>query len=334
MNISFNCTKFLNDTSCLDPPWVKYAGGLKTWVYANMTLCVFGATMNALLCVAILSDRRLRKGSGGQIAHLVAVETFICAAAMAPDTIMTYFVRSQIIDSSICPFLDLIRLVAMHAGLWAAMFLAFTRFMAIALPLSYRKINTRGFTVSWIVASWTIGFATVLPNIWHLGARFERIPPWNNCGNNVVNPALWTITLTTGQYLPGGITTVIYFVILAKTTLHPPHRRQPRRGLADRPNHPNAAAISLARARSRLATVRVLAASSVFYWVCFLPNRTIVAYYPWVAHQSPVLMLWTRTINWCAYVFNPVSQLHISCVPFLVLRPLNNSCESPYSHML
>ena len=315
MNITFigslmNNTKSLNGTSDFDIPWVKYSQALNIWFAVNLTLCFFGATMNALLCWTIIRDQALRKGSGVQIAHLVAVEIFNCAVSMSIDTFMTYFAGKYKDGSSLCPFINTVKVGAIYTGQWAATFVAFTRFLAIIFPITYRKIHPWIFhmSVCLISASWVIGFADTLPNIWNLGARYERIPPWYNCGTMTVNTLVSTATLIIGQYLPGVLTTIFYTAILRKAALRPlPIHRRRTNAQASAQAVPRVDPTKIARDRRRLATVRGLVASSIFYWLCFFPNQTIITYFPWVFHQSPVLMLWVRTVLWCAYVFNPVS---------------------------
>ena len=289
------------------PAWLQHSQTLTTWFAVTMALGLLGTLMNAFLFLTICRDKNLRKGSGLQIAHLVLVETFICAYSISSNTIMTYLGGPYKNDTSICPFVHSVLVWATYSGLWSTTFIAASRCLAILFPVPYRRMNTNALIIGMIVASWVIGFVMVVPNYFELGVKYTRIPPWYNCGNRPTNRRVYTVTLTLGQYLPGALSGIIYFIILCKTSVYLAHVR----GRADSVAPQLAGGIirvlqSTPAARHRLATVRMLAVSAVWYWVCFFPNPTIVSYFPGVFMRWPVMQLWIRTVLWCAYIFNPV----------------------------
>ena len=158
LNLStLNYAVYLNTMSISDLAWVQYPTALTIWFYITLILCLFGITMNTLLFVITERDRNLWKDSGVQIAHLVAVGTFICPGSMSSDTFMTYFAGPYRKGMSLCPFLHSAKIGSIYIGLWAAAFLAITHLLAISNPAVYRKIRSKLYTLFVILASWVIG---------------------------------------------------------------------------------------------------------------------------------------------------------------------------------
>ena len=281
-------------------PWLDFIAALNTWFAVTVPLWLLGTGLDLLLCLSIFTDRQMLTNKASSmvlLGNLVFIETLMTSVYMAIYVFMTWTggrYRNLNISCGVVHFAFIWTISTSH---WSSLFLAASRMLASMAPVTFRKYGSMRANVMAITSAWLIGFVCTVPILFGVGSYNDRVPPWYACGAVIVSGVKYTVLLSVGNFLPVLLTLGIYVALLRRTQV-----------LVTSDQASVAAGVSSQR---RLLSVRMLAVGALVSWICYFVQPASGAVLPCFVKRYPVVKLWSVTLFFCGYVFNPVSWFNM-----------------------
>ncbi|XP_055355355.1 rhodopsin-like isoform X2 [Paramacrobiotus metropolitanus] len=289
---AFNATTTSNIPSALE----LFRPQVELYIIVTVTVGFGGALLILLLLCAMALGTQTRGGANILIVNLLLAEFIMCSSLVPHQAFSIYFPFARI-EQTGCRYNYVIWMILMSYSQWLTCALAVNRVVATLAPHYYYRTASGSAIGLTIVFCWAVACACFLPFFFNTGGYYDSLPPWMSCSIRTSLPWAKLAMYTVGFYAPMAIMGTCYALILLYVVGK--RLRRPLGGAA------GGDVFSQAE-RQRLAIARMLMASALWYYACYLPN-TIVAtsFYP-VYVRYPLLQLWLRTIFFLGYGGNPL----------------------------
>ncbi|XP_055340724.1 protein trapped in endoderm-1-like [Paramacrobiotus metropolitanus] len=289
--------------------YITYPGWLTFWFIVMIFLCILGAFSNSLLFMAIVTSRKLRKGSGTLIAHSILIEAFLCVIGVPLIMASTYMPQFGWPSKTMCKWTMLLFYGPIFAGTWASVLIAINRFVAIFFPHVYSKLTTPPLLALVIALGWAVALASSVPMFFEAGGiSVGATKPWYACGARQEKPGyLYNFLVTVGTTAPAVALGVIYVSIFTLVII----RALIFRRKIDTTDKAAVARNQRAQAmtQKRLKMARMLFVSYIWFTVCYMPAPVTASVAPVLYGTSPLVSLFLRMLLEIGYATSPVIYL-------------------------
>ena len=233
-------------------------------ILVNAIVCVLGSLGNLLVCLAIVTNSRLRRASNYLLFSLAIADliiTFICEPVVLEYiTFLTFFHECRRSPKRRLVY-TIFSVLSCQSSVLHLAAISLDRFVAVAFPLRHKIFMEKGGLKIMLIASWSIPILTsVLPNI-------IKIPTGST-------PVFYFIGI--GIFVFSGLSIFFFHFLIVVALLY--YRKKTK------------------QLRARTVSVRVtctLAIATGVFIVCWVPIITVLAVDKW--RRSP-LHFWLQTL--------------------------------------
>ncbi|XP_055338410.1 uncharacterized protein LOC129588268 [Paramacrobiotus metropolitanus] len=308
MNASTNSVA-VNTSAAEIPVWITYRSSLTIWFIVMLLFAILGTFLNSLLICAVLSSRKLRRGSGILILNCLFINFVLCGIDMPILIYTTYFGEYyQHAPKYFCKYLVLFYYSFVYTVDWAQLAIGINRFVAIFFPHIYTKWTTPKVIIPMLVIPYVIPFACNLVMFYDIGAHYQAMKPWGACGvKPLPHNNTYTVVVALCVALPVAALGVLYitiFVVVWSRSF------TSQRQIESAEGHPVAVGNQSALFRRRYRSVKMLFLTAVWYSAALLPAPITSSFFSAEYNSQPLLQLILRGLLLAVYATSPV-RMHV-----------------------
>lgn len=300
-----NCS-LVNRSHLCEPAWMVHPTALTVWFWMMLTLNITGGITNIGLLWVIISNKKLRTGSGFLIAHLLFIEAQLCIVHMFILSITTYYiVPYTALSDTFCRYTLIGYYSSIYALNWTALMIGINRFVAVFFPHKYSLWSKQSVVVTMAVLSWAIALTLNFLEFTGTILKHEATPPWGTCGIIVFRMSSYLAMVSFAQAGPVSLLGALYLIILGGIGIRTiQHHRKVREGSSGK----GAATVNSSLMRRRYRSAVMLFVAYLWYTSCLMPAPVAATLYPLQYTSYPLLSLFLRALLLFGYATNPVSR--------------------------
>ena len=185
------------------------------WICVSAVLCFLGVLTNLILLLVIFKFKNLRKGAGGLVIHLLAVQLMTFATILPAGTGNVYLAsRAHIINCQFCRYHLFFGVTFPLIVGWNEALLALNRLVGVFLPTKYATLDRPVPRFSGLLLCWLLPLSMTFAIIFQYKV-IPKMSPFGNCFS-IPLPGSALVLLPFHVYIPLAIITATSVAISVK----------------------------------------------------------------------------------------------------------------------